>query len=238
MKTKSSNIVSWLTIVIGVMVIMVSATVTVVPVYAAQFAEARIFFEYNSTDNDLGVHVFLDAEDWNTLSIIHPNGQKIFEVATKEGFKKYGLTEMSFEGAEPPLTEVPLQELLAQFPKGKYKFIGTTISGTRLESMVQLSHAVPAGPKVSAVQNGVNSLTISWEPVTAPAKGFPEERIEIVGYQVIVGSFQVTLPASCRSIKVPEEYFRTLKHGKHMFEVLAIDASGNQTITESSFVKK
>jgi hypothetical protein len=205
--------------------------------WAADFAEARIFFEYNSTDNDLGVHVFLDGEDWRTLRIVHPNGRTIFEVTTRGGFGKFGLTEMFFEGAEPSLEEVPLEELLEQFPQGQYKFIGMTVDGTRLESTATLSHAVPAGPEVSTEMDD-DEVVIRWKAVTGPAKGFPAEQIEIIGYQVIVGSFQVTLPASSRSVTVPEEYFRTLKPGTHGFEVLAIEASGNQTITGGSFEKE
>jgi hypothetical protein len=33
--------------------------------------EARIFIEYNSSDNDLGFHVFLDGEDWKSLKIVN-----------------------------------------------------------------------------------------------------------------------------------------------------------------------
>src|SRR5262245_33743337 len=65
---------------------------------ALPFEEVKIFFEFNSTDNDLGVQVFLDAEDWNTVKIVHPNGQTIFEVTVRGGFKKLGLSEMFFEG--------------------------------------------------------------------------------------------------------------------------------------------
>ena len=203
---------------------------------AAEFKEARIFFEYNSTANDLGVQVFLDAEDWRTLKIVHPNGQTIFEVKLGGGLRKFGLTEMFFEGAEPSLDDVPLEKLLELFPKGKYKFIGTTVDGTPLESTATLSHAIPAGPEVSAELND-DEVIIRWKAVTGPPKGFPAEPIKIVGYQVIVGSFQVTLPASSRFVTVPEEYVKTLKSGPQPFEVLAIDASGNQTITEGSFTK-
>jgi hypothetical protein len=54
---------------------------------------------------------------------------------------------------------------------------------------------------------------------------------------VIVDSFQVTLPASARQVTVPAEYVVSLAPGAHAFEVLAIEASGNQTITEGSFTK-
>jgi hypothetical protein len=80
------------------------------------------------------------------------------------------------------------------------------------------------------------SVVISWSPVTGPPKGFPRRRIDIVGYQILVDPFQVTLPGTSTSVTLPPEFVASLSPGEHPFEVLAIDASGNQTITESSFV--
>lgn len=213
------------------------------------FEEARIYIEYNATDNDLGFHVFLDGEDWKTLRIINPANRIVFDVQGRAGYKNLGLTELFFEGAEPSLFEVPLDELLALFPPGEYRFKGTLAGGGKIEGGATLSHAVPAGPDVSATDDAVgagDNLTIRWDPVTAKATDaaggvFPDEPIEVVAYQVIVGSFQVTLPASDpaapMSVTVPPEYVASLEPGAHEFEVLAIDASGNQTITSDDFTK-
>jgi hypothetical protein len=202
--------------------------------WAAPFPEARIFIEYNATANDLGFHVFLDAEDWKEVEIVSPKGRTIFEVEGKGGFGKLGLTELFFEGAEPSLDEFPLKDLLELFPEGKYTFFGTTVEGKSLMSRATLTHAVPAGPKVSADVDG-DSLVISWTAVTGPPAGFPNKPIVIVGYQVIVGSFQVTVPASVLSVTVAPEFVASLGSGEHQFEVLAIEAGGNQTITEGTF---
>jgi hypothetical protein len=201
---------------------------------AARFAEARIYIEYNSTYNDLGFHVFLDGEDWRSLRILNPAGGTIFEVEGKGGYKDLGLTELFFEGAEPSLDEFPLEDLLALFPEGKYQLAGTTVEGGRMTSTAVLTHAVPAGPSVSADVSG-GSVVIRWEPVGGPPEGFPRRRIEIVGFQVIAGSFQVTLPSSSREVTLPGEFVQTLDPGEHEFEVLAIEAGGNQTITAGSF---
>jgi hypothetical protein len=207
--------------------------------WAAPFKEARIYIEYNSSANDLGFHVSLDAEDWETIRILSPAGNEIFKVEGKGGYAGLGLTELFFEGAEPPLDEAGevLADLLTRFPKGKYTFIGTTVAGTQLTSKPILSHAVPAGPtNVQAMVNG-NTIVISWAPVTGPAAILPNETITIVGYQVIVETFQVTLPASTTQVTLPAEFVQSLGNGSHAFEVLAIDKSGNQTITEASFTK-
>ena len=207
---------------------------------AQEFDIARIFIEYNESGNDLGFHVFLDGEDWTDLKIYDPAGTKIVDLTAKGGYKDLGLTELFFEGAEPNLDEFPLDELLALFPEGEYTFIGKTVDGERLISTATLSHDVPAGPVVSTATAPAcsgDTLVVSWEPVTGPAAILPDGEITIVGYQVIVGSFQVTLPASATQVTVPEEFYQSLASGTHDFEVLAIDVSGNQTITEGTFVK-
>jgi hypothetical protein len=203
-------------------------------VEARGFPIARIYIEYNSSANDLGFHVSLDGEDWKMLKITNPAGKSIFEVVGKAGYANLGMTELFFEGAEPNLDEFPLADLLALFPEGRYTFQGTTVDGATLTSTGRLSHAVPEGPDVSAsVRDG--EVTITWDEVDEPPDGFPARRIEIVGYQVIVGSFQVTLPATSREVELPDEFVESLGPGEHAFEVLAIDRSGNQTITEGTF---
>lgn len=198
---------------------------------------SMIYFEYNSSANDLGVHVFLDGEDWKALKISNPKGRKIFEVEGRDAYSELGLTELFFEGAEPNLADVPLEDLLAMFPAGDYQIRGKTVDGENVSGTATLSHAIPAGPTaVTALLNG-DSLVISWNAVTAPPIGFPNEPINIVGYQVIVGAFQITVPANVLSVTVSPEFVASLASGDHEFEVLAIEAGGNQTITEEVFSK-
>jgi hypothetical protein len=205
-------------------------------VEARGFPIARIYIEYNESANDLGFHVSLDGEDWETLAIRDPGGTVIFDVDTGGGYTGLGLTELFFEGAEPALDEFPLADLLARFPEGRYRFQAATAAGGRLSSTATLSHAVPAGPQVSTeIQNG--AVTIRWTPVTTSASILPGRAVTIIGYQVIVDPFQVTLPASATQITLPPEFAASLTGGAHPFEVLAIEASGNQTITEGEFVK-
>ena len=204
------------------------------PAGAARFSEARIYIEYNDSANDLGFHVSLDAEDWKSLRIVNPLGKTIFEVDGEGAYKQLGMTELFFEGAEPSLDEFPLADLLALFPEGKYRFIGVTVGGSTLLSTAVLSHAIPDGPAVSA-EVGDDTVVIRWRPVSAPPDGFPQKRIQIVGYQVIVDPFQVTLPGSSREVTLPAEFVESLGPGEHPFEVLAIDAGGAQSITEGVF---
>ena len=210
------------------------------PVGAAPipYKDARIYIEFNQTANDLGYHVSLDAEDWKTLQIFNPRRRLVFTVEGGGAYRRLGMTELFFEGAEPNLDEFPLDKLLALFPEGRYKFVGQTVDRKKLVGESNLSHAVPNGPgNVTATLGPGDSLVIGWDAVTSVPPGFPDRPITIVGYQLIVKPFQVTVPGTVTSVTVPPEFVATLPAGENLFEVLAIDVSGNQSITESSFVK-
>jgi hypothetical protein len=96
----------------------------------------------------------------------------------------------------------------------------------------QLSHLVPAGPKVASPTKGAKveptGFRVSWEPVTSPAG------VKIVSYQVIVNQgdreLSMYLRPEVTSVTIPAEFLQpgTETSG----EVLAREHSGNQTITE------
>ena len=86
----------------------------------------------------------------------------------------------------------------------------------------------------------MDSAFIEWDPVENDIWGEPG--IEIEGYQVIVESedeegpdrkFTVTVPADTTMVTLPEEFL--VEGTEFKFEILAIEESGNQTITESCF---
>lgn len=211
------------------------------------FAETKMIFEVNATDRDAGIQIFLDAESWTSLRIVSPNGRQIFgiessggQVQSNSGMRKIGLTELFFEGEEPSLDDVPLEELLALFPAGEYGFHGRTIDGGELIGMATLSHAIPGSPRVVAPEGDTaknpSNAVLSWtSPTNVPG-------IRLIGYQVVVeraepfGVFSIDVPATITSVTVPPEF---LEAGtRYKYEVLAIEASGNQTITESVFVTR
>ncbi|MGH2651879.1 MAG: hypothetical protein ACRDHK_11800, partial [Actinomycetota bacterium] len=216
-----------------VLPVLLAAVVTLGPgarALAAKLSESRIYIEYNSSAKDLGFHVSLDGEDWTSLKIINPAGVTVFEVTGRGAYNELGMTELFFEGAEPSLDEFPLADLLALFPEGRYQFIGVTVRGGRVSGTGTLTLAVPDGPSVSA-EVGDDAVVIRWDPVTGPPEGFPDRKMEIAGYQILVDPFQVTLPATSTQVTLPREFVESLPPGEHPFEVLAIEAGGNQTIT-------
>ena len=201
------------------------------------FSKAKIIFEFNSSGPDLGIQVTLDGEPWNEIWIKDPRGRTILEVEGSGSLKNFGLTELFAESNEPNFADMSKAEILARFPEGVYKFSGTTVEGDKLVGAATLTHNIPDGPViVSPLPSDVvdpNNTVINWNAVTTP----PE--INIVGYQVIVegGSpfrtFDVNLPGTATSVTVPPEF---LEPGtQYIFEVLAIEIGGNQTITEGSF---
>jgi len=198
------------------------------------FEAVKIIIEFNATDQDVGIQLFLDAEAWKNVSVLDPKGHKIFEVNSKGVLKPLGGSELFTESDEPGLDEVPLADFFDRFPEGTYTFVGKSPDGENLESTATLSHKIPDGPSiVSPGTLDPAHAVIAWSPVTTPAG------IDIAGYEVVIEKddfhvFDVKVPGTTTSVTVPPEF---LEPGtEYGFEVLAIDKSGNQTITSTSFV--
>jgi len=194
-----------------------------------RFEEARIFFEFNSTANDLGVQVFLDGEAWKRLKILDPSGQRLLTLQARGHLGKLGLTELFFESDEPTPEEV-----LDLFPAGKYKFEGKTVEGEEIEGRAVLSHDLPAAPVIltpSAPGEVIDrsAAVIRWAAVP-----------DIASYEIIVenedvgAEMTVPLPASATTLHVPVEFLEP--NTGYKVEVLAIAENGNKTITEREFV--
>ena len=115
---------------------------------ATPFSIANIFFELNSTAGDLGVHVSLDGESWKILRVQDPQGREIVELEPKRGAKTIGLTELFFEGSEPPLVDVSFARFLELFPQGNYRFFGVTTGNQLLRSTDPLTPELPCPVKV------------------------------------------------------------------------------------------
>jgi hypothetical protein len=203
----------------------------------AQLKEVEFFIEYNASDRDAGVQVFLDGDGWDWIEIYNPAGKKIYRFNVDNAAKKIGITELFFESSEPSFDILPFAELLKMYPEGKYEFVGQTVKGDKFESKTTFSHMIPAAPVVSPKAHSVvdpEHTVISWEPVTEP-KG-----IKIVSYQVIVerdDPLRVldvqNLPPTAGKMQIPADFLEY--DTPYQFEVLAKEESGNQTITVGFF---
>ncbi|MGH9258666.1 MAG: hypothetical protein ACRD08_02030, partial [Acidimicrobiales bacterium] len=108
------------------------------------FDEAQVFFEFNTTANDLGLQLFLDAEGWKRLRVADPRGREIVQITAQGTLSELGITELRFESAEPSPAEV-----LALFRPGEYRFRGRTAAGDNLVSTATLSHDFLPAPTFS-----------------------------------------------------------------------------------------
>lgn len=200
--------------------------------------DAKVIVEVNDTDGDAGLQIFLDGDPWRQVAVFRPDGQKIAEFATAGPVNDYGLTELFSESSEPPFTEFPLSQFKSLFPEGEYTFTGTTIDGQDVVGSATLTHDIPNGPNLVAPDDGArvdaSNVVIRWR------EGAQPEGVEIDAYQVVVTRerplrvLSVDLPGSVHRLTVPSEFLERSVHYK--YEVLGIDAGGNQTLTERSFV--
>jgi len=206
---------------------------------------STMIIEYNSTDHDIGVQFFFDAEEWTSVEVLDPEGKDIYS-AEAEGrlARQGGGSEMFLESVEPELGDVPFSQFFQRFPAGVYYFRGETADGEHLFGHAVFTHRIPAGPQIvmpvpnkgeECAQDVPMPVVIAWNPVTMSFVGDP---IDIKGYEVVIeaddATFDVHIPASAgTSVTVTPE---TLHPGMHYdFEVLAIETGGNQTITSGCF---
>ena len=207
-----------------------------------EFSDSRIIIEVNATDGDSGIQMFVDGEGWDSLIVFDPNWRRVLRVRGTGGVGETGLTELFFESAEPGFDDLPLEEFLDRFPEGTYRFFGASVEGDWLFGTGELTHNLPAGPVlVSPGEDSVvapGALTVMWDPVITRFGGGPLDS-EIVAYQVIVEQedplrvFSADLTPDKTSIVIPASFM--LPGAEYKYEVLAIEESGNQTLSESAF---
>lgn len=190
------------------------------------FADAEVFFEFNTTDNDLGLQISLDAEGWKKVKVSGPSKAKIFEIKAQGELAELGITELRFESAEPSPAEV-----LAKFPPGEYKFKGDTVEGGKLESIRTLSHDfVPAFSFSPSDGEEVDpdDAIVEWD---APGAELVEIIIESDDSDAV---FDVIVEGDEGDLDIPSQFLEP--NTEYKIELLAISENGNKTIVESTFV--
>jgi len=203
----------------------------------------KLFIEHNSTNEDTGVHGAFDGLEWVKLCVYDPRGRQVLEVEPKQQLRRQSMSGIFFESAEPPNEQTPIEEILARFPEGLYSIRGLTKDGKRMTGAATFTHAIPAAPVITYPQDGAvvspSNLVVTWNHVTTTLTGTPLNR---TGYEVIITkdvpddpngfsrpTFDVHVLPSETSLTVPSEF---LEPGtRYELEVLALEISGNQTIT-------
>ncbi len=189
------------------------------------FADAELFFEFNSTDNDLGLQLFLDADGWKRVRVLDPGLNEIVFLQARGRLARLGITELRFESAEPSPEEV-----LSLFPPGEYRFRGRTVERGPLASNVVLSHDLPPAPTFSPSGGKVvdpNDVVVEWKTPGA-------EQVELIIEQDELGHvLDITVSASTERMRVPRQFLR--RGTEYKIEILSIAENGNKTIAESTF---
>jgi hypothetical protein len=220
---------------------------TAVAQTAIPLKEAKLNIEHNFTDRDTGFQGAIDSEGWKDITVTGPGGVILkFEAAGK--LRGLGLTELFFESVEPKNSDVPIKDVLARLPEGNYVFSGSTPGGEQTVGTALLTHDIPKGPTLLSPPDGSTvphaDLPVAWTAVNRTIGGKP---IDIIAYQLIVerdrpvhphmigkrNGLSMYLPPNVTRMTVPKEF---LQPGvKYTWEVLAIEPSGNQTLSEAGF---
>ena len=211
--------------------------------------EAKLNIEHNATDRDTGFQGAIDSEGWKELTVTGPDGV-VLKFEGRGKLRKLGLTELFFETVEPENADVPINELLSTLPEGHYKISGPAAGGDGAitSGTAWLTHNIPAGPVLLSPAEGatvpVGDLVMRWNPVTKTIKG---TKVKIIAYQLIVekdqppqrhmigqtGSLSMYLLPSVTRITVPRAFLEAAS--PYDWEVLAIEESGNQTLSSGTF---
>jgi hypothetical protein len=213
----------------------------------AKIATAKLIVEYNATDEDIGVHGAFDDHGWSRLCVYDPTGRQVLSVGPQSQLKDLTMAGIFFESREPPVKQFGFADLKRKFPEGRYQVRGLTFDGKQLVGSAKFTHNVPARPTVTAPRDNATvdprDVTVRWNDVTRTVDGRP---VNITGYEVIVTRenhddphgfskpiYDVHVPADRNSLRVPAEFFEP--GNEYELEVLALEKSGNQTISVSFF---
>ena len=220
-----------------------------------KIATAKLIIEFNSTDDDLGVHGAFDDQGWSELCVFDPSGRPIAAVDPLSQLNDLTMAGIFFESREPPASEFSMADLAAAFPEGRYKVRGFSFDGTVLIGSALFTHDVPAPPRITSPEIAAEpdqtgtpvpraNLVVGWDRVTETVTGGP---VRITRYEVIITkevaddphgfsrpTYDVHVPATLNTLSVPMEFLEP--NTVYELEVLALEHSGNQTISVGFFM--
>jgi hypothetical protein len=217
-----------------------------------RFSEAEIFLELNDTDGDLGIHAAIDGGPWTELSIDGPRDMELLGIVSRGRLKAQGLTQLSFESAEPSFDELDPADFFRRFPEGRYEIEALAQGGGAFAGTAVLSHVLAAPPENVLVSGAwaaescdadlptVNQpVVIDWDPVTESHPDIGKKgHIAVRRYQLFVEGEGVhlglDLPPNVTEFEVPLSLTKSGKTFK--FEIIVRTSAGNNTAIESCFV--
>jgi hypothetical protein len=217
---------------------------------AVRLKDAKLNIEHNATDKDTGFQGFIDSEGWRRLDVRGPGG-RVLRFEGRGALARLGLTELFFETVEPENADVPIEQVLAKLPEGNYSIAGPAQENGKRAGLTSgkawLTHDIPDGPQLVSPAEGatvrVRGVVARWRPVSKTITGEP---VRIIAYQLIIEKdvephrhmigklgLSMYLPRSVTSIAIPNRFLQ--RRTAYNWEVLAIERSGNQTLSSGSF---
>ena len=232
------------------------SSVVVCPTSGEVWEVAKVYIEHNATDEDTGIHGLIGGEPWESVCVTAPDGAQLWAIAPPDRLGALGVSDFFWESNEPPNDEYSIDDLRSDFPEGSYLVAGRGVDGIDRVANATFTHAIPTEPVIThppLVPDideadppviAPEGLEIRWASVTETIDGGPAQ---ITGYQVIVTEeeaedpngwarpvYDVHVDPDAAALPVPDEFLKpdTL----YEVEVLAIEVSGNQTISVGFFL--
>jgi hypothetical protein len=222
---------------------------------STKIGHARLYIEDNVPDEDIGVHGLFDDHGWRILCLYAPDGTEILSFRPAGPLHELGIAGFFFESNEPPYDEWDYDALKATFAEGDYTVRGINVDGTHLSGTARFTTVVALPPTILypdsiPEEDGdlpvvpFDDMVVRWAPSTQSRDGRP---VDIAGYEVILvnedweGSddsfanpvYDVHVGPDRTELLVPKGFFDP--ETVYEIEIIAIEASGNQTIAGASF---
>jgi hypothetical protein len=194
-----------------------------------KFESVQVYFEQNLRDKDAEVKfdVVGNQEGLASLVVSAPDGRIVVDFKT--GNSKLGMRHFSLESPEPK-NDGRLQK---DFPAGVYKFVGTTVTGVKLEGQATLVHQFPAPvsllqPRADATGVPPRGFKIRW----SPTKGV-SATVLVIEHEKSGRSMRVNLPGDSSVFAVPDGFL--LPGREYKIAIGTVAPEGNASFIETMF---
>jgi hypothetical protein len=189
--------------------------------------EERLSIQYTATAGEAVLVMSAESEvPLGLLELRDPLGRRTLRLLAGDG------RALSLSGFEVESREGTLEELLASYPEGPYRFGGRTIAGHAIWGEATVEHTLPEPARILWPLQGArdvpgDGLTVTWEG--DPSAG---------GFHVILeqgdnDGISIHVPGDSDSLVIPPG---VLEPGTEtLLEIGTIGPNGNRTLVEVTF---
>lgn len=192
------------------------------------FDEAAIILEYNATDADAEVVIHVDADvGLRRFAVINPLGKEVLSLRSLHN-EDIGIRKLDLETPEPSL-----EEILAAFPEGPYKFVGKSVDGKVLFSEAYFSHALPEAPLIAYPREGATGVPTSGAAALWSAGPEAESFFLELENDDLEVDLKSNMPSAIESFGFPEGWL--IPDTEYQLGIGARSDTGNLTVVEINF---